>query len=366
MAWISASYLLTFRGDGDALAKRAAALALEQSVEMPLEAVRDAKIRETIVARVASIEPLDPQLHRVTLQLATATTGEDVTQLTNMLFGNCSLQDDVELEDVTFPPAMLERFGGPRHGIAGLRALVDAPRRPLTCTALKPQGSSAQTLAELCETFGRAGIDVIKDDHGIADQAYSPFAERVRACHAAAERASAATGKPVVYAPSLVGSPRRMFENAERARDLGVRAVLVAPMLIGLGTFAEFVSAFPEFVILAHPAFGGATRISPVWLFGKFFRLLGADATIYPNYGGRFAYSSDVCLALADAARQSWDSLRPAMPVPAGGMPVERVPEMVRFYGNDVMLLIGGSLLSAGDRLAERSRNFVDAVLQGV
>ncbi len=364
MAWVSATYLLTSRADE--VKKRAAALALEQSVEMPLDAVGDPKIRESIVARVASIEAIDAQRHRVTLQLATATTGEDVTQLTNMLFGNCSLQDDVELEDVAFPPELLKRFGGPRHGIAGLRALVGAPQRPLTCTALKPQGSSPQTLAQLCETFGRAGIDVIKDDHGIADQAYAPFVERIRACQAAAERASAAIGKPVVYAPSLVGSPRRIFEQAERARECGLRAVLLAPMLIGLGTFAELVATFPEFVVLAHPAFGGASRISPVWLFGKFFRLLGADAIIYPNYGGRFAYSADVCRALANAAREPWDAIRPAMPVPAGGMPVERVGEMIAFYGRDVMLLIGGSLLSAGDRLAERSRSFVEAVVQGV
>ena len=333
---------------------------------MPLEAVSDPKIRDSIVARVASIEPIDTQQYRVIVHLAAATTGGDVTQLTNMLFGNCSLQDDVRLEDVAFPSELLRRLGGPRHGIAGLRALVQAPHRPLTCTALKPQGSSPQTLADLCETFGRAGIDVIKDDHGIADQAYAPFAERVRACQSAAERASEATGKPVVYAPSLVGSPRRIFEQAEYARECGTRAVLLAPMLIGLGTFAEFVAAFPEFVVLAHPAFGGASRISPVWLFGKFFRLLGADATIFPNYGGRFSYSADVCRALAAAAREPWDSIRPSMPVPAGGMPVERVGEMVDFYGSDVMLLIGGSLLSAGDRLAERSRSFVEAVLQGV
>jgi len=364
MAWISATYLLTSRSEE--VQKRAAALALEQSVEMPFEAVRDEKIRESIVARVTAIEPLDPQRHRVTLQLATATTGEDVTQLTNMLFGNCSLQDDVYLEDVAFPPELLQRFGGPRHGIAGLRALTHAPQRPLTCTALKPQGSSCETLAELCETFGCAGIDVIKDDHGIADQTYAPFALRVRACQAAAERAASVTGKPVIYAPSLVGSPRRIFEQAELARECGVRAVLLAPMLIGLGTFAEFAAAFPELVILAHPAFGGASRISPVWLFGKFFRLLGADATIYPNYGGRFAYTQDVCRALAHAARAPWGSIRPAMPVPAGGMPVERVSEMIAFYGKDVMLLIGGSLLLAGERLPERSRTFVEAVVQEV
>jgi len=40
------------------------------------------------------------------------------------------------------------------------------------------------------------------------------------------------------------------------------------------------------------------------------------------------------------------------LPVPAGGMSVERAAEIVRAYGNDAMLLVGGSLLAAGDGLA--------------
>jgi ribulose-bisphosphate carboxylase large chain len=40
------------------------------------------------------------------------------------------------------------------------------------------------------------------------------------------------------------------------------------------------------------------------------------------------------------------------VPVPAGGMTLARVPEMLDFYGPDVMLLIGGSLLAGGERAA--------------
>jgi ribulose-bisphosphate carboxylase large chain len=57
-----------------------------------------------------------------------------------------------------------------------------------------------------------------------------------------------------------------------------------------------------------------------------------------------------------------WANLRPALPVPAGGVVVERARELVHFYGADVMILIGGSLLAAGDRLLERTQAFVAAV----
>jgi len=43
-------------------------------------------------------------------------------------------------------------------------------------------------------------------------------------------------------------------------------------------------------------------------------------------------------------------------------MSVARVPEMLSVYGEDVILLIGGALLSAGAELFERSADFVNAV----
>jgi ribulose-bisphosphate carboxylase large chain len=50
------------------------------------------------------------------------------------------------------------------------------------------------------------------------------------------------------------------------------------------------------------------------------------------------------------------------VPVPAGGMTTERAPEMLDFYGPDTILLIGGNLLAAGERLTEKTAEFVSIV----
>ena len=343
------------------VAARARALALEQSIEMPLEPVTSDYVREEIVARVEGAAEIAPGLHAVTLALSTATTGGEIGQAMNMLFGNCSLQDDVTLVDVALPDDFLAGFRGPRYGLDGIRAAVGAGPRALTMTALKPQGLPPAELAALCEIFARAGLDIVKDDHGIANQAYSPFAARVQACQAAVRRANADTGRCSVYAPSLSGGPRQLREQVRIVREEGVGMVLACPMLLGLACFAELVDELPCPVI-AHPALGGASRIAPPLLFGRLFRLLGADATIFPNYGGRFSYSRDTCEALAHAARVPWRNFPACVPVPAGGMSVERVAEMIDVYGRDVCLLIGGNLLAAGAALPARSRAFVEAV----
>lgn len=358
MDWFKATYHLeSTPADIEA---RAEALAIEQSLEMPPSAVRQPEILRDILARVESIEPAEPGYFRVTLEMSVATTGLQAAGLLNVLFGNCALQEDVELVDVEFPPSLLEVFPGPQYGILGLRNLLGVHDRPLTCTALKPQGLGPQGLADLAYTFASGGLDVVKDDHGITNQAYAPFHRRVPAIQRAVERANRETGGRTLYAPMLAGSPRVLEENLRVARGEGIQAVLVAPMLIGLPLFEELVRNL-GLAVLAHPAFAG-NRIRPPLFFGKLFRLFGADAVIYPNHGGRFSYSSETCMSLAQAARAPWAHLRPALPVPAGGMTVERVEEILGFYGLDTMLLIGGNLLAAGEGVLERTRAFVGRV----
>lgn len=337
---------------------RAEALAVEQSVEMPVAAIDDPRVLAEVVARVEAIRPAG-DAHEVVLGIAAETTGLEASQLANMLFGNCSLQPEVSLQDVDFPGEVRDAFPGPAFGIAGLRATAGAPGRPLTCSALKPQGAPVEHLARLAATFARAGIDVVKDDHGIANQRYGPFALRVPAVQQAIDAANRETGGRTVYAPTFSGGPRALEEQVRIARDCGVRAALVAPMLVGLPVFVELRERL-GIPVLAHPGFAGG-RIAPALLLGRMFRLLGADATIFPNHGGRFSYSRDTCLAIARDARAPWGAFPATVPVPAGGMSVERVPEMIADYGRDVMLLVGGGLLSAGAELPARARAFVAA-----
>jgi ribulose-bisphosphate carboxylase large chain len=260
-----------------------------------------------------------------------------------------------------FPDAVAAAFGGPRHGLAGLRARAGAGGRALTCSALKPQGLGARTLAELAGKLSRGGLDYLKDDHGLADQAYSPFAERVPRVAEAVRDARAGDGGRTSYAPSLSGHLDQLRRQVEIVRAEGLDTVLIAPMVTGVAAFHALVRENPDIAFMAHPAMAGAARIAPPFLLGKLFRLLGADATVFPNHGGRFGYSPATCRELAEAALGPWGGLAATAPVPAGGMAPDRVAEMLQFYGSDVMLLIGGGLLAAGARIPEETAAFVAA-----
>jgi ribulose-bisphosphate carboxylase large chain len=345
-----------------AIEARARALAVEQSVEMPVAAIDDPFVQAEIVGDVETITEKEKDLFEVCIALGQETVGDDPAQLLNMLFGNSSLHEDVMLHDVELPARLLELFGGPRHGLDGLRQLVGAGGRALTCTALKPQGLPPAKLAGLAHRFALGGIDYIKDDHGLADQTYSPFARRVEAIMPALREVERPAGAKVQYVPSLSGDLDSMRSQIAFAGAAGVTSVLVAPMLMGWSNLHRLVRENPHVAFFAHPSMAGSARISPALLLGKLFRILGADATIFPNYGGRFGYSPNTCRALAREALAERNGLRPCVPVPAGGMATERVSEMLDFYGADVMLLIGGALLEARTRIVETVAAFVAEV----
>jgi ribulose-bisphosphate carboxylase large chain len=346
-----------------ALAARVEALLLEQTVELPRSALHTDYIREHFVGRVISTEPVGTDEFRIRLGQPGEAAAGDPAQLLNVLFGNCSLQADVELEDLRVPPALARMLGGPRFGIEGLRRLTGVRGRALAASALKPMGLSVAETASLCRTLALSGMDVIKDDHGLADQPRCPFVERVRACLAATAEAAETTGHRSLYVPNLIGPPTTLRRQAQEAGDMGAEAVMVSPMLIGLPCFNELVREL-GLPVLAHPAFGGAQRIDPLALLGRLFPLFGADAVIYPDAGGRFSYSREACSALARRLRAREGAALPALPVPAGGIRIENASEVLGIYGADTMLLVGGSLLESPDArtLLLRGGQFVAAV----
>jgi ribulose-bisphosphate carboxylase large chain len=350
------------RSDATSIEARAQTIAVEQSVEMPLAAIDEPRVLTDIVGVVEAIDDLGDGTFEARIGLAVATIGSDAGQLLNMLFGNTSLHDDVVLWDVALPPELIAGFGGPRHGIAGLRNRLRVADRGFAGSALKPQGLPVERLAKLAESLTLGGLDFVKDDHGLADQAYSRRTERLRACAAAIRRGAQATGHPTRYIPSLTGDLDTMRADARLAREEGIDCLMLAPMVSGFSTMTALVRDFPDMAFFAHPSLGGAARIAPDLLIGKLFTLIGADAVIFPNHGGRFGYSTDTCLRLAANARLPAPGLRPALPVPAGGMTIERSGEILDFYGPDTMLLIGGSLLLAREQIVPEAQRFARAV----
>ncbi|HEX6292824.1 MAG TPA: RuBisCO large subunit C-terminal-like domain-containing protein [Herpetosiphonaceae bacterium] len=362
-------YQLT--GDQAEAERKARDICLEQTVELPDDLVSDRAIRDNIVGRIEMLRALETERFEATISYAVETAGGELPQLLNVIFGNISIKPGIRVERLDLPASLLGIFNGPRFGRAGIRALLGVPRRPLLCTALKPMGRSSRQLADLAYQFALGGIDIIKDDHGLANQPFAPYRERVQLCAAAVEQANHETGRACIYMANVTAAADQVVERARFAKEAGARALLVAPGLIGLDSMRLLADddalALP---IMSHPAFQGSfvtspdQGIAPSVLFGQLARLAGADATIYPNYGGRFSFSREICQSIAEGTLVPMGTIKPILPTPGGGMSLERVPEMLELYGRDVIFLIGGGLLKHSPDIVENCRYFLKMVEQ--
>jgi len=348
---------------------RAQDICLEQTVEFPAALVVDDTIRQHIIGRIESFERNRNTGYDAMISFDTEICGDEFTQFLNVLFGNISIKPGIRVEKIDLPDSQLSLFKGPRFGRDGLRTLLDIPKRPLLFTALKPLGLSADNLASLAYQFASGGIDIIKDDHGITNQRYAPFEERVRLCAQAVEQANSKTGKKSIYVANITASPDEILQRARAAKQNGAKGFLVSPGLVGLDSMRRIAEddslGLPVF---SHPAFQGTyvlhgdSGIAHNVLFGQIARLAGADASIYPNFGGRFCFTKEECSSIAMGTEVPMGTIKSIFPAPGGGMSLDRVPEMHQVYGNDVIFLIGGGLFTHGPNLIENCRHFRELV----
>lgn len=353
------------RGTEHAALATARDICVEQTVEFPIGLLPTGDILDRIVGQIEGFEVLDGDHVRATIGYAVETVECDLTQLLNVVYGNYSLKPGVRAEWIELSEAMSRAFTGPRFGRLGVRSALGVPERPLLGSALKPMGLPSRALADLAYQMARGGIDLIKDDHGLANQPFARFEERVQCCADAVARANQETGQRSIYAPNVTASGDEVFRRARLAKAAGAGGLLIAPGLAGLGVMEELSRddqiGLP---ILSHPAFQGSFvvdpdhGVSPFLIFGQIARLAGADASIFPSYGGRFAFSRDECHDIVAGTSVPMGKINASFPVPGGGMTLSRVPDLLGFYGAEAIFLIGGDLFQPGGTLVERCQAF--------
>jgi ribulose-bisphosphate carboxylase large chain len=364
----SVTYLI-YGSEKDARDK-AEDICIEQTVEFPSECVGEGTIRDHVFGRIESFERKDNVSFRTIISYAVEIAAGELTQLLNVIFGNSSIKPGIRVEHLDLPSSLLNTFKGPRFGREGIRKLLNVPTRPLLSTAIKPMGLSSQELAGLARQFVLGGMDMIKDDHGLTDQSCAPFEERVSLCAEAINKASKEIGLPSIYIANITASHKEVVKRARFAKAAGAGGIMVAPGIVGMDLMRELADddtiGLP---ILTHPALQGSFvtgqgGISHGVIFGQLARLAGADATIFPNFGGRFSFSREECADIVEETSLPMGHIKTIFPAPGGGMSLARVPEMLETYGRDLIFLIGGGLFKHGPDLVENCRHFRKMVEQ--
>ncbi len=352
-------------GEKEEAWEKARDICIEQTIEFPQDLVEAPMIRDTIFGKIEHFQRVGDRKYEAVISFAIEISGMELPQLLNVLFGNISMKLGIRLESFELPDILSKVFEGPCCGRRGLRELLGVPKRPLIATALKPMGLSPRQLADLAYKLILGGIDILKDDHGLADQAFCPFKERIKYCSEAVERANRETGFKSIYMPNITGPASAITKQAKYVKKNGAGGLLISPGLTGFDIMNQLAADKGlRLPIMCHPSFLGSYVLNPTAgfshavLFGQIARLAGADVTVYPNFGGRFPFTKDECLSIAEATGRPMASIAPIFPSPSGGMKLERIGEVIDVYGKEVVILIGGDLHCRGSDLVENTRFF--------
>lgn len=342
---------------------------VEQTIEFPYELLTNKEIRDCVVGQLEALEAVEymgQKGFKATISYGVELTALEATQFLNVVFGNSSLQPHIWVTGIRLPMSLRAHFKGPQFGLAGMRELCGVPKRAMLQAVIKPMGTDVSTLASMCKDYTLGGADVIKDDHGLTNQHFSIFKERVARCADVVREHNVKTKGQTIYAANVSGDGTDVLERAYFAKEAGAQCLMVAPALIGFGWLHKLATddslGLP---IISHPsmmggfAMPGISGIDPTLWMGWLPRLMGADMSIFTSYGGRFTFSQAQCKAIHESVRTPLEGIAAGCPSPGGGVTEARLPELLDLYGQDTMFLVGGDMFRRGPNLEDNMKAFI-------
>ena len=129
------SIQITYRINSQTSKEVTEAIRVEQTIEFPYDLAPE-WIQKEVVGQVVSSKEIENSQTEVVIDFNTDTTGYEIGQMLNVVWGNVSMFPDVKVTKVEFPDDFLNSLKGPRFGISGVRELLGAKKRPILATAL--------------------------------------------------------------------------------------------------------------------------------------------------------------------------------------------------------------------------------------
>jgi 2,3-diketo-5-methylthiopentyl-1-phosphate enolase len=276
----------------------------------------------------------------------------DLPAILTTVFGKLSLDGEIKLIDLDFPPELAAKFPGPSFGTLGVRNLLGVSDRPLLMSIFKGiLGRDLSFFTQQLREQALGGVDLVKDDEILFDNPLTPFEERIRVAKKVLDETEQETGEKTLYAVNLSGRTAQLKEKARRAVDLGADALLFNVFTYGLDVLQELVEDDAIHIpILAHPSFGGAVTasktygVSPSLWFGKLLRAVGADLVLFPSPYGSVALEKESALKITRALSRPEAYWKTALPVPSAGIHPQLVPKLIEDFGVDSVINAGGGV----------------------
>jgi ribulose-bisphosphate carboxylase large chain len=359
--------------EGIGLKEAAGGVAAESSVGTWTELTTEKPYVKKLAAQVYSIEGNVIKIAYPIELFEDGNMPNILSSVAGNVFGLKALRN-LRLLDIVFPKALLEGFKGPQYGITGIRTLLKVPKRPLVGTIIKPKlGLNTADHAKVAYEAWLGGCDVVKDDENLSSQKFNPFDQRLIETLDARDKAQSETGERKVYMINVTAETNLMLKRAQEVVDQGGEYVMVDILTTGWAGLQTLREQNFKAVIHAHRAGHAAftknqyhgIAMKPI---ASVARVIGVDQLHVGTIVGKMSETKPEVLENIAACKGELGRLSPVLPVASGGLYPQLIPELLGYFGNDVVLQAGGGIHGHPEgtvKGAMAMRQAVDAVLAG-
>lgn len=280
------------------------------------------------------------------------------------IFGMKALKN-LRLVDVSLPKEYLKYFKGPTHGISGIRSFMNVKGRPLTGAVPKPKiGFSALEHAQIGFETWMGGFDLVKDDENLTSTKFNNFQERVKLMTKMRDKAESLTGERKDALINITAETKEMEKRARLLHDHGWKYAMIDVVTVGPAAVQTLRDTLGDYkmAIHAHRAMHATFDKNPqhgltMQFLAKIMRAIGVDQIHSGTAVGKLVGNRQEVETVAETLRginvvekknlllnQKWDNIKSAFPVSSGGIHPGIIPDIMRIFGNDFVLLVSGGI----------------------
>lgn len=366
--------------------KAAETVALESSTGTWSELTTEKKYMQKLAAKVFYIKGNFVKIAYPCELFEKGNAPNILSSIAGNIFG-MKIVKNLRLEDIKIPKEILNSFLGPKYGIKGIRKMMKVKSRPLLGTIIKPKlGLKTKDHANVAYDAWVGGCDVVKDDENLSSQKFNVFEERLARTLEKLNKAEEQTGEKKAYLVNVTAETKAMMERAQLAEDLGCKYVMIDIVTAGFSALQTLREADFKLAIHAHRAMHAAfTRNEKhgisMMVLADIVRLIGVDQLHIGTAVGKLEGDIELVSELNEEIErktvketkmrlaQDWGKIKSVLSVSSGGLHPGHVPYLVKHFGKDLVIQMGGGI--SGNNLgtargAIAARQAIEATMQGI
>ncbi|ELZ91606.1 ribulose bisophosphate carboxylase [Haloferax mucosum ATCC BAA-1512] len=283
--------------------------------------------------------------------------------------------DSIRLMDCEWPESVVSSYPGPLYGSSVREEVFGVSDRPITATVPKPKvGLSTAAHAQVGYDAWVGGVDLLKDDENLTDQAFNPFADRLTESLSLRDDAEDETGEKKSYLINVTADTQTMLDRVDEVAAQGGEYVMVDIITAGwagLQTVRERTEKH-GLAIHAHRAMHAAFDRLPTHgvsmrVLAQISRLCGVDQ-LHTGTAGLGKLANEDTVGINDWLRRDLYGANDVLPVASGGLHPGLLPDLLDATGTNVCIQLGGGIHGHPDGTkagAVALRSAIDAYVEG-